>query len=118
MVEKSWGTKRTCTCGRRFYDLNKKQIDCPECGEIVDINALRNIFAKNVLLKKKPQVIEDTKQTVDDKIPAAKSKEIEEDVEKETSIDIQGTDKISVNEIIGNKEGKNPKKIEEEEDKS
>jgi uncharacterized protein (TIGR02300 family) len=28
-----WGTKRTCqSCGDPFYDLKKKNIECPKCG--------------------------------------------------------------------------------------
>lgn len=33
MAKSEWGTKRTCTsCGDPFYDLKKKNIECPKCG--------------------------------------------------------------------------------------
>ena len=33
MANSEWGTKRTCqSCGDPFYDLNKKNIECPKCG--------------------------------------------------------------------------------------
>lgn len=33
MAKSELGTKRKCQeCGAPFYDLNKKQIECPKCG--------------------------------------------------------------------------------------
>ena len=33
MAKPEWGTKRTCqSCGVPFYDLKKKNIECPSCG--------------------------------------------------------------------------------------
>ena len=40
MIKPAWGTKRTCTCGIRFYDLNKKEIECPSCGETINVEKL------------------------------------------------------------------------------
>ena len=54
MVKPSWGSKRTCTCGIRFYDLNKKEIECPGCGETVNIELLSTSILENNL-RKKPQ---------------------------------------------------------------
>ena len=43
MADKNWGQKRTCSCGKiRFYDLGKNKIECPECGEVIDIDFLSN----------------------------------------------------------------------------
>lgn len=33
MVKPTWGKKRKCqNCGLHFYDLNKKNIECPHCN--------------------------------------------------------------------------------------
>ncbi len=33
MAKSEWGEKRTCqSCGAPFYDLKKKNIECPKCG--------------------------------------------------------------------------------------
>ena len=33
MAKSEWGKKRTCqSCDVPFYDLNKKSIECPNCG--------------------------------------------------------------------------------------
>lgn len=33
MADPEWGKKRTClSCGALFYDLKKKNIECPKCG--------------------------------------------------------------------------------------
>ena len=33
MADPAWGKKRTClSCGAPFYDLKKKNIECPKCG--------------------------------------------------------------------------------------
>ena len=39
MAKPEWGTKRTCqSCGAPFYDLKKKNIECPKCGAAFDPN--------------------------------------------------------------------------------
>lgn len=41
MSKPEWGIKRTCqSCAIRFYDLNKKQINCPKCGANFDPEAI------------------------------------------------------------------------------
>ena len=110
MVDKSWGKKRVCSCGKiRFYDLNKKKIECPECSEIIDINFLETSNVEKGVLNK-------------DKIvntpPPKKEKIVDKenpDVEKETSLEIDDTSKMPVKEIIGDNTGKNPTNIKEEE---
>ena len=52
MAKPSWGNKRTCNCGIRFYDLNKKQIECPGCGQTVDVELLSISTLENNLRKK------------------------------------------------------------------
>jgi uncharacterized protein (TIGR02300 family) len=33
-----WGTKRHCgSCGKRFYDLNRTPITCPQCGTVLEL---------------------------------------------------------------------------------
>ena len=33
MADQAWGKKRICqNCGAAFYDLKKKNIECPQCG--------------------------------------------------------------------------------------
>jgi len=39
VAKTEWGTKRTCRgCGEPFYDLNKKEIKCPKCGDTFNPN--------------------------------------------------------------------------------
>lgn len=39
MAKPEWGTKRICpSCGERFYDLQREQIACPECGTRLDVD--------------------------------------------------------------------------------
>lgn len=35
-----FGTKRQChSCGSKFYDFNKVEVDCPRCGTRLDLTA-------------------------------------------------------------------------------
>jgi uncharacterized protein (TIGR02300 family) len=37
VTKPEWGTKRVCaSCGKRFYDLNKTPITCPQCGTVLE----------------------------------------------------------------------------------
>jgi len=110
MVDKAWGKKRVCSCGKiRFYDLNKKKIECPECSEIIDINFLENSTVEKGFLNK--EKIVNKLATNQAKVPDKENK----DVEKETSIDIDDTSKMPVGEIIGDNPGKKPTNIKEKE---
>jgi uncharacterized protein (TIGR02300 family) len=41
MPKQEWGVKRMCPfCGTRFYDLNRAQMTCPNCGKSFDLAAL------------------------------------------------------------------------------
>ena len=100
MAKESWGTKRTCPCGNgvRFYDLNKKEIECPSCGENINVEQLSISTLENNL-RKKPQA-----PTVQEK------KKLDVDVEdkkvkKKLDVEIDPVDnaKDAVEEIIGDK---------------
>ena len=73
MVKASWGSKRTCPCGNgvRFYDLNKKEIECPGCGENINVEQLSISTLENNLRKKsQTQIIEEKRTKVDKKPPS------------------------------------------------
>ena len=41
MTKPEWGTKRNCdSCGKRFYDLKRSPIICPQCGTTVTVRKL------------------------------------------------------------------------------
>ena len=41
MYKESWGLKRICPCNRiMYYDLGRKELDCPECGKFIEVTAL------------------------------------------------------------------------------
>ncbi len=41
MIKPEWGTKRNCdSCGKRFYDLKRSPIICPQCGTTVTVRKL------------------------------------------------------------------------------
>ena len=41
MAKPEWGTKRICqSCGVPFYDLKKKNIECPSCGATFDLTPI------------------------------------------------------------------------------
>ena len=97
MIKPAWGTKRTCTCGIRFYDLNKKEIECPSCGETINVEKLSiNALENNLRKKAQSEVIEETK-------PKVKKKKSKESNETEIEVDSEESEKIQVQEIIGDK---------------
>ena len=114
MVKESWGVKRTCPCGNgvRFYDLNKKEIECPSCGENINVEQLSISTLENNLRKKPLAPIIESQEKVNKEkkvgknkdTPKAKDTIIEED-------DSASNPKIEAEEIIGNK----IKKTEEKE---
>ena len=41
MYKESWGSKRICPCNRiMYYDLGRKELECPECGKFIEVTAL------------------------------------------------------------------------------
>ena len=41
MYKESWGLKRICPCNRiMYYDLGRKELECPECGKFIEVTTL------------------------------------------------------------------------------
>mgnify|MGYP003324057343 CR=1 FL=1 len=41
MYKESWGLKRICPCNRiMYYDLGRKDFECPECGKFIEVTTL------------------------------------------------------------------------------
>ena len=98
MVKASWGSKRTCPCGNgvRFYDLNKKEIECPSCGENINVEQLSISTLENNLRKKSQTQVIEEKKVVKDKKKVS--------INKDQDIEIADEDtKIEVEEITGEK---------------
>ena len=97
MIKTSWGTKRTCTCGIRFYDLNKKEVECPGCGETINVERL-SISALENSLRKKPhsEIVEKNKDLKAELENSSKS-----NLEVETDSD--SISKTEIKEIIADK---------------
>ena len=107
MVKSSWGVKRTCPCGNgvRFYDLNKKEIECPSCGESINVEKL-SISALESNLRKKPQP-EIVEQKEDLK---AKNKSSSSDKNLDVEVDVDNVSKTEVDEIVADKIDKEKRK--------
>ena len=105
MAKASWGNKRTCNCGIRFYDLNKKEIECPGCGQTVNVELLSISTLENNLRKKsQTQIIEEKNVNSDKKLSTNKSKDKDKDKDVDANIEISEEDpKIEVEEITGEK---------------
>ena len=106
MVKASWGSKRTCPCGNgvRFYDLNKKEIECPSCGENINVEQLSISTLENNLRKKsQSQIIEENKVVSKKKVSDKDTVEISD-----------AEPRIDVEEITGEKISKKKEKSEEE----
>ena len=100
MTKTSWGTKRTCPCGNgvRFYDLNKKEIECPSCGESINVEKLSISALENSLRKKAPSEISAKKvKPVIENTDSSKTKDLE------VEVDSDKVTKTEVNEIIADK---------------
>ena len=100
MTKTSWGTKRTCPCGNgvRFYDLNKKEIECPSCGESINVEKLSISALENNLRKKPhPEIVEKKESSVpaDKSSPAGKNLDVE--------VDSDSVSKTEVEEIVADK---------------
>ena len=108
MAKTSWGIKRTCPCGNgvRFYDLNKKDIECPTCGESINIEKLSiTALESNLRKKPRPQILEENKNV------GIKDKNLSKTKNLDVKIDTDNIPKTEVDEIIG-------KKVEDEEKKN
>ena len=106
MVKESWGIKRTCPCGNgvRFYDLNKKEIECPSCGENINVEQL-SISTLESNLRKKPQAqIIESNEEVKKKKKVGKDKDTSNVKDAVIEEDDSGTKpKIEVEEIVADK---------------
>ena len=109
MVKASWGSKRTCPCGNgvRFYDLNKKEIECPSCGENINVEQLSISTLENNLRKKSQTQVIEEKNVVKDKKNVSSNKGQDVEIADEDT-------KIEVEEITGEKISKKKEKSEEE----
>ena len=98
MVKASWGSKRTCPCGNgvRFYDLNKKEIECPSCGENINVEQLSISTLENNLRKKSQTQVIEEKKVVKDKKTVSSNKDPDIEITDEDT-------KIEVEEITGEK---------------
>ena len=98
MVKASWGSKRTCPCGNgvRFYDLNKKEIECPSCGENINVEQLSISTLENNLRKKSQTQVIEEKNVVKDKKTVSSNKDPDIEITDEDT-------KIEVEEITGEK---------------
>ena len=96
MAKPSWGNKRTCNCGIRFYDLNKKQIECPGCGQTVNVELLSISTLENNLRKKSQTQVIEEKKVVKDKKTVSSNKDPDIEITDEDT-------KIEVEEITGEK---------------
>jgi len=97
MIKTSWGTKRTCTCGIRFYDLNKKEVECPGCGETINVERLSISALENSLRKKPHSEIVEKKEDLKAKVQNSSKENLE------VEIDMDDISKTEVNEIIADK---------------
>ena len=108
MAKTSWGTKRTCPCGNgvRFYDLNKKDIECPSCGESINIEKLSiTALESNLRKKPRPQVLEENENV------GIKDKNLSKTKNLDVEINADDVPKTEVDEIIN-------KKVKDEEKKN
>ena len=96
MAKPSWGNKRTCNCGIRFYDLNKKEIECPSCGENINVEQLSISTLENNLRKKSQTQVIEEKKVVKDKKTVSSNKDPDIEITDEDT-------KIEVEEITGEK---------------
>ena len=38
MYKESWGEKRICPmCSKQYYDLDRSELECPECGKEIEV---------------------------------------------------------------------------------
>lgn len=117
MAKPEWGTKRIChSCGKRFYDLLRHPIVCPNCGSEFDAEALlRTRRSRSVVSEREPAVVEAALPE-----PEAPEVEVEVEVEIEVEVEVAAVEESADAEdgehaAVGEKAGK-AKEGEEEED--
>ena len=100
MAKPSWGNKRTCNCGIRFYDLNKKQIECPGCGQTVDVELLSISTLENNLRKKSQTQVIEEKKVVKDKKTVSSNKDPDIEItDEDTKIEVEEKTGEKINKV-------------------
>jgi len=81
------GLKRICTaCSARFYDMNKRPIICPSCGEeFTGEVKIKTRKAKSSIIK-------------DDAAKAIKAKSMEDDLDSEIDSEVDDDDIVSLDD--------------------
>mgnify|MGYP001353710294 CR=1 FL=1 len=112
MIKASWGIKRTCPCGNgvRFYDLNKKEIECPSCGENINVEQLLISTLENNLRKKSQTELAELNE--EKKKISKKNKDSTKNEEPPIEIDTEDDPKTEVKDIIGDNLDKDKRKEE------
>ncbi|MEE3207222.1 MAG: TIGR02300 family protein [Pseudomonadota bacterium] len=126
MIKVSWGTKRFClSCSRKFFDLNRKNIECPYCGSAFsEEESLKNMLPKRGPKKSREPVAEESVEKPEqplgeiagniDEIVFAK----EEDSESETeSSDISEGEDASEVPVTEEDQAEDVEKIDDEVEK-
>ena len=109
MIKTSWGTKRTCPCGNgvRFYDLNKKEIECPSCGENINVEQLSISNIENNLRKKPQTRVVKEVETLNESDNKSKTPDLEVQ-------DAELNEKTEAEDIIDDKTKKKSNMVEDE----
>ena len=100
MVKADLGKKRAClACGMRFYDFNRRPIECPGCGAVFD--------PENIIKSRKgrptPKTLarDDVNATDDTQIDDDDTDELTETVvddDNDDDIDFDGNDEVAVDD--------------------
>ena len=112
MIKASWGTKRFCfACSRKFFDLNRKKIECPYCGSpFSEEEALKNMLPKRGPKKGRKAIIQDSTDQGEQQLAgvpdgdevevAEDSKVIESEVESTDNEEGLGSSADSAEEVL------------------
>jgi|TARA_B100001750_G_C15365538_1_gene524541 uncharacterized protein (TIGR02300 family) len=124
MIKASWGTKRFCfACSRKFFDLNRKKIECPYCGSpFSEEEALKNMLPKRGPKKGRKAIIQDSTDQGEQQLAgvpdgdevevAEDSKVIESEVESTDNEEGLGSSADSAEEVLDQADTENTEKIE------
>src|SRR6266849_6121517 len=77
LIKPDLGTKRVCpSCAARFYDLQKRPIECPKCAYTFEPETLLKQRRARVPEPPKPVVVAEPE---DEEVEEAEDEEVEED---------------------------------------